>query len=75
MRATIEIDGHQATIAGGQWSCADQAILAKLQALESPTHLPDAANAYAAVDALGGRIISAEPEEPETDEDGRQLIY
>ena len=55
MRATIEINGHEAKIDGGQWACDDQAILAKLQALESPTHLPDAANAYAAVDALARR--------------------
>jgi len=75
MSATIEIDGHLATIEAGAWTCDDPQTLARLRALSPEQYLPDSANAYAAVEALGGKIISAEPEEPETDEDGRQCIY
>ena len=72
MSAIIEIDGYEATI--DQWTCDDEAILAKLQALESPTY-PGRRQRYAAAAELEGKVICAEPEEPETDQDGRQFIY
>jgi len=70
MSAIIEIDGHRATIDAGEWACDDPGTLARLQELQLPENLPDAANAHAAVDALKGKIISPEPQEPETDEEG-----
>jgi hypothetical protein len=75
MSAVIEVNGHRAMIEGGEWMCDDAETLARLRALANEQYLPDAANAYVAVEALGGKIISAEPEEPENDEEGNPLIY
>lgn len=71
--AIIEIDGHTAAIEGGVWTCDDPQTLERLRASNPEQYLPDAANAT--VEALGGKIISAEAEEPDEDENGRQLIY
>lgn len=75
MSATIQINGHEATITDGEWKISDEELEAQIAALALPQYLPDGAQAREVIAALGGTLLREDEPADDLDEDGEQVIH
>jgi hypothetical protein len=73
MSAIISINGTEAAITGGEWSCKESRLLQRLNDLYPSSALPDEVNAREAIEKLGGSIVSIATNPDDEEEEGEYL--
>jgi hypothetical protein len=79
MAATITWAGAEATIDGGEWTCADEDVKKLLETfakfLDPLGYYPDrdAATAQYLADKIGAKIVKID--EPEPEPEGEEMVY